>query len=79
MNTAVKKVAGMPCNNQKERKKDLQADLERNVSLRLHNSFCKNRELKVNVDILPCCKQRLLEQERAGARPETQWICYRKF
>ena len=43
--------------------KVLRADLERNVSLCLHNNFCRNREQKVNVDILPCCKQRRLEQE----------------
>ena len=34
----------------------LKEDLERNVTLCLHNSFCRNRES--NVDTLPCCKQR---------------------
>ena len=36
------------------------------MSLCLHNSFCRNREQKVNVDLLPCCKARLLEQESWG-------------
>ena len=36
------------------------------MSLCLHNSFCRNREQKVNVDLLPCCKPRLLEQEICG-------------
>ena len=49
-----------------EKREDLQADLERNVSLCLHNSFCRNREQKVNMDLLPCCKPRLLEQESWG-------------
>ena len=64
--TAVKRVAGMSCTTEKERKEVLQADLERNLSLCLHNSFCSNREQKMNVDLLPCCKQRLLEQESWG-------------
>ena len=42
------------------------ADLERNVSRCLHNSFCRNREQKVNVNLLPCCKPRLSEQESWG-------------
>ena len=56
--TAVKRVAGMSCTTQKERKEVLQADLERNVSLCLHNSFCRNREQKANVDLLLwiCCR-----------------------
>ena len=36
-------------------------DLERNVTLCLHNSFCRNRE--TSVDHLPCCKQRVEEQK----------------
>ena len=64
--TAVKRVDRMSCNTQKERKEVSQTDLERNVSLCLHNSFCRNREQKRNVDLLPCCKQRLLEQESCG-------------
>ena len=64
--TAVKRVAGTPCVTEEEKKEVLRADLERNVSLCLHNSFCRNREQKVNVDLLPCCKPRLLEQEGWG-------------
>ena len=60
---AVKRAAGMSCTTERERKEVLQAVLERNVSLCLQNSFCRNREQKVNVDLLLCCKQRLLEQE----------------
>ena len=61
---AVKRVARAPCVTEDEKKEVLRADLERNVSL--HNSFCRNREQKVNVDLLPCCKPRLLEQESWG-------------
>ena len=64
--TAVKRVAGAPCVTEEEKKEVLRADLERNVSLCLHNSFCRNQEQKVNVDLLPCCKPRLLEQESWG-------------
>ena len=64
--TAVKRVAGAPCVTEDEKKEVLKADLERNVSLCLHNSFCRNREQKVNVDLLPCCKPRLLIQESWG-------------
>ena len=39
----------------------LKEDLERNVTLSLHNTFCQNRES--NVDHLPCCKQRVEEQK----------------
>ena len=55
----MKRVAGAPCVTDTEKKEVLRADLERNVSLCLHNSFCRNREL-------PCCKPRLLEQEKWG-------------
>ena len=61
--TAVKRVAEMPCATENENKEALQADLERNVSLCLHNSFCRNREQTMNVKLLPCCKRRFLEQE----------------
>ena len=61
--TAVKRVAGAHCVIENEKREVLRADLERNVSLCLHNSFCRNREQKVIVDLLPCCKPRLLEQE----------------
>ena len=44
----------------REKKEMLKEDLERNVTLCLHNSFCRNRE--TNVDPLPCCKQRVEEQ-----------------
>ena len=64
--TAVKRVAGAPCVTETEKREVLRADLERNVSLCLHNSFCRNREQKVNVDLLPCCKPRLLERESLG-------------
>ena len=61
--TAVKRVAGAHCLIETEKREVLRADLERLVSLCLHNSFCRNREQKVNVDLLPCCKLRLKEQE----------------
>ena len=64
--TAVKQEAGAPCVTEAEKREVLRADLERNVILCLHNSFCRNREQKVNVDLLPCCKPRLLEQESWG-------------
>ena len=64
--TAVKRVAGVPCVTETEKREVLRAELKRNVSLCLHNSFCRNREQKVNVDLLPCCKPRLLEQESWG-------------
>ena len=59
----MKRVAGAPCVTENEKREVSRADLERNVSLCLHNRFCRNREQKVNVDLLPCCKPRLLEQE----------------
>ena len=62
----MKRVAGKPCVTDQEKKEVLQADRERNLSLCLNNSFCRNREQKVNVDLLPCCKPRLLEQESWG-------------
>ena len=62
----MKRVAGVPCVTEDDKKEVLRADLERNVSLYLHNRFCRNREQKVNVDLLPCCKPRLLEQESWG-------------
>ena len=39
----------------------LKEELEKNVTLCLTNSFCRNRE--TNVDPLPCCKQRVEEQK----------------
>ena len=61
--TAVKRLAGALCLTEAEKREVLQADLERNVSLCLHNSFCRIREQNVNVELLPCCKPRMLEQE----------------
>ena len=45
----------------REKEEMLKEDLERNVTLCLHNSFCRNRES--NVDPLPCCKQRVEKQK----------------
>ena len=64
--TAMKRVAGAPFVTENEKREVLRADIERNVSLCLHKSFCRNREQKVNVELLPCCKPRLLEQESWG-------------
>ena len=64
--TAVKRIAGAPSVTETEKREVLRADLERNVSLCLHNSFCRNREQKVYVDLLPCCEPRLLDQESWG-------------
>ena len=47
------------CDGRKE-EEILTEDLERNVTLCLHNSFCRIR--KTIVDPLLCCKQRLEEQ-----------------
>ena len=44
-----------------EKEEMFKEDLERNVTLCLHNSFCRKRE--TNVDPLPCCKQRVEEQK----------------
>ena len=60
--TAVKRVSGTPCFTEAEKREVLRADVERNVSLCLHNSFCRNREQKVNVDLLRCCKPRLVRK-----------------
>ena len=64
--TAVKRVAGAPCVTEIETREVLRADLGRSVSLCLQNSFCRNRAQKVNVDLPPCCRPRLLEQESWG-------------
>ena len=47
--------------NGREKEEMLKEELERNVTLCLHNSFCRNRES--NVDPLPCCKQKVEEQK----------------
>ena len=72
--TAVKRVDGTLCVIEV-----LRADLERNARLCLHNSFCRNREQKVNVDLLPCCKPRLLEQENWGTALNSMDMFGRKF
>ena len=59
--TAVKRTSRTKERNGREKEEMLKEDLERNVTLCLHNSFCRNRES--NVDPLPCCKQRVEEQK----------------
>ena len=59
--TAVKRISRTSERSGKEKAEMLKEDLERNVTLCLHNSFCRNRES--NVDPLPCCKQRVEEQK----------------
>ena len=44
----------------RERKGILKEDMERNVTLCLHNSFCRNREK--TLDLTHCCKQMVEEQ-----------------
>ena len=57
--TAVKRISRTSELSGKEKAEMLKEDLERNVTLCLHNSFCRNRES--NVDSLPCYKQRVEE------------------
>ena len=59
--TAVKRISRTSELDGREKEEMLKEDLERNVTLCLHNSFCRNRES--NVDPLPCCKQRVEEQK----------------
>ena len=59
--TAVKRISRMSERDGREKEDMLKEDLERNVTLCLHNIFCRNRES--NVDPLPCCKQRIEEQK----------------
>ena len=59
--TAVKRISRTRERSGKEKEEMLKEDLERNMTLCLHNSFCRNRES--NVDPLPCCKQRVEEQK----------------
>ena len=61
MATAVKRIVRTSERSGKEKEEMLKEDLERNVTLCLHNSFCRNRES--NVDPLPCCKQKSEEQK----------------
>ena len=58
--TGWKRVGRVSRNNTKARESILEEDLEKNVSLSLHNSFCLNRESKVNS--LPNQAKRLQEQ-----------------
>ena len=59
--TAVKRTSRTGECDEREREEMLKKALERNVTLRLHNSFCRNRE--TSVDHLPCCKQGVEEQK----------------
>ena len=59
--TAVKRIYRTSDCNGREKEEVFKEVLERNVTLCLHNSFCRNRES--NVDPLPCCKQRVEEQK----------------
>ena len=61
MTTAVKRTSRSGECDRSEREEMLKEDLERNVTLCLQNSFCRNRES--NVDPLPYCKQRVEEQK----------------
>ena len=62
--TAVKRISRTSERSGKEKEEMLKEDLERNVTLCLHNSFCRNRES--NVDPICCCKQRVEEQKCWG-------------
>ena len=42
--TTVKRMTGMFCVTENEKKEVLLADLEENVRMCLHNSFCRNRD-----------------------------------
>ena len=59
--TSVKKTSRTIECNGREKEEMLKEDLERNLTLCLHDSFCRNRES--NVDPLPGCKQRVEEQK----------------
>ena len=59
--TAVKRISRTSERDGREKEEMLEEDLERKVTLCLHNSFCRNRESKVNPR--PCCKQRVEEQK----------------
>ena len=59
--TAVKRTSRTNECDGRGKEETLKEDLERNLTLCLHNSFCRNRE--TNVDPLPCCKQRVEEQK----------------
>ena len=55
--TAVKRTFRTSEGDGREKEEMLKEDLERNVTLCLHNSFCRN------VDPLPCCRQRVEKQK----------------
>ena len=59
--TAVKRTSRISERDGREKEEMLKEDLERNVTLCLHNSFSRNRDS--NVDPLPCCKQTVEEQK----------------
>ena len=59
--TALKRISRTSECNGREKEEMLKEDVERNVTLCLHNSFCRNRES--NFDPLPCFKQRVEEQK----------------
>ena len=61
VSTAVKRMSRTSDCDGREREEMLKEDLERNVTLCLHNSFCRN--IETNEDLLPCCKQRVEEQK----------------
>ena len=67
VNTAVKRTSRMSECNGRKKENVLMEDLERNVTLCLHNSFCRNKES--NVDHRSCCKQRVEEQKNGGLLP----------
>ena len=58
--TAMKRTSRTSECDGRENEEMLREDLERSVTLCLHNSFCRNGE--INVDPLLCCKQRVEEQ-----------------
>ena len=59
--TAMKRISRMSEHDGREKEEMLKEDLERKVTLCLHNSFCRNRES--NVDPLLYCKQKIEEQK----------------
>ena len=61
VNTAVKRTSRTSECDGSETEEMLKEDLKRNLTLCLHNSFCRNRE--TIVDPLFCCRQRVEEQK----------------
>ena len=64
--TAMKRVAGALSVTEAEKREVLRADIERNLSLCLHNSFCRNLEQKVNVEL----QTRAVRAEELGHGPQ---------